>query len=132
MKPALYSADLRWRVIWFVHILQNSVAEALLFLGVCETTVERYISKFLVNGHVKPELVGRSHASISFAPRHCFCIPNHSSFRSCNLRSTTASRRSVRQRFLKWVYKGGKSYFRNAWMQCIFLLVGDSEVNRPA
>ena len=26
---------------------------------------------------------------------------NHSSFRSCNLRSTTASRRSLRQRFLK-------------------------------
>ena len=69
MKPALYSVDLPWRVIWFVHILQNSVAEALFFLGVCERTVERYISKFLLNGHVKPEPVGRSHGGISFAPR---------------------------------------------------------------
>ena len=69
MMPAPYSADLRWRVIWFVHILQNSVAEASFFLGVCERTVERYISKFLVNGGVKPEPVGRSYGSISFAPR---------------------------------------------------------------
>ena len=59
--PAPYSADLRWRVIWFVHILQNSVAEASFFLGVCERTVERYISKFLVNSHVKPGPVGRSY-----------------------------------------------------------------------
>jgi len=54
MMPAPYSADLRWWVLWFIHILQNSVAEASFFLGVCERTVERYISKFLVNGHVKP------------------------------------------------------------------------------
>ena len=54
MMPAPYSADLRWRVIRFVHILQNSVEEASFFLGVCERTVERYISKFLVNGYVKP------------------------------------------------------------------------------
>ena len=39
------------------------------FLGVCERTVERYISKFLVNGGVKPEPGGRSNSSISFAPR---------------------------------------------------------------
>ena len=58
--PATYSADLRWRVIWFVHILQNSEAEASFFLGVCERTVERCISKFLVNSHVKPGQVGRS------------------------------------------------------------------------
>ena len=38
-------------------------------LGVCERTVERYISKFLVNGDVEPEPVGRSYGSISFAPR---------------------------------------------------------------
>ena len=69
MMPAPYSADLRWRVIWFVHILQNSVAEALFFLGLCETPVESYISKFLVNGGVKSEPVGRSYGSISFAPR---------------------------------------------------------------
>ena len=43
--------------------------EASFFLGVCERTVERYISKFLVNGGVKPEPVGRSYGSISFAPR---------------------------------------------------------------
>ena len=31
--PAPYSADLRWRVIWFVHILQNSGADRrLIFL----------------------------------------------------------------------------------------------------
>ena len=32
-------------------------------------TVERYISKFLVNGHVKPGPVKRSYGSISLAPR---------------------------------------------------------------
>ena len=69
MMPAPYSANLRWRVIWFVHILQNSVAEASFFLGVCERTVERYISKFLVNGVVKRGPVGRSHGSISLSPR---------------------------------------------------------------
>ena len=53
----------------FVHILQNSEAEASFFLAVGERTVERYISKFLVNGRVKPEPVGCSYGSISFAPR---------------------------------------------------------------
>ena len=67
--PAPYSANLRSRVVWFVQILQNSVAEASFFLSVCERTVERYISKFLVKGHVKPGPVGRSYGSISFAPR---------------------------------------------------------------
>ena len=54
MIPAPYSDDL------FVHILQHSVAEASFFLDVCESTVERY---------VKPEPVGRSYSSISFARR---------------------------------------------------------------
>ena len=67
--PAPYSVDLRWRVIWFVHILQNSVTETSFFLGVCERTVERYISKCPVNGQVKLGPVGRSYSSISFAPR---------------------------------------------------------------
>ena len=82
--PAPNSVDLRWRVIWFVHILQNSVAETSFFLGFCERTVERYISKCPVNGQVKPGPVGRSYSSISFAPRfaprgrtRCFCIPNN-------------------------------------------------------
>ena len=106
MIPAPFSADLRWRVIWFVHILQNSVAEASFFLDVCERTVERYISRFVVNGDVKPEPVGRSYGSISCVPREELIFlhtkyRNHSSFRSCNLRSTTAIRRSLRQRFLK-------------------------------
>ena len=41
---------------------------------------------------------------------------NHSSFRSCNFRSTTAIRRFLRQRFLKQVYtscilqKGGRAF----------------------
>ena len=48
MMPAPYSDDLRWRVIWFVHIIQNSVAEASYLLGVCEKTVERDI--FLISG----------------------------------------------------------------------------------
>jgi len=74
MMPPPYSVDLWWRVIWFVHILQNSVVEASFFLRVCERRVERYISKFLVNGHVKPGLVGRSYGSTRRA--HCFCIPN--------------------------------------------------------
>ena len=66
-------------IIWFVHILQNSVAEVSFFLGVCERTVERFISKFLVNGGVKPEPVDPSYGSISFAPREeliFFCVPN--------------------------------------------------------
>ena len=67
--PAPYSANLRWRVIWFVHIVQNSVTETSFFLCVCERTMERYISKFLVNGGVQPEPVGRSYGSISFAHR---------------------------------------------------------------
>ena len=41
MMPAPYSTDFRWRVIWFVHILQNSVAEDSFFLSICERTVER-------------------------------------------------------------------------------------------
>ena len=45
--------DLRWRVIWFVHVLQHSVAEASFFLEVSERTLEHYISKFLVTGDVK-------------------------------------------------------------------------------
>jgi len=48
MMPASYSADLRWRIVWFVHILQNPVAEASFFVGVCERTVERYI--FQISG----------------------------------------------------------------------------------
>ena len=39
------------------------MAEASFFLGVCERTVERYISNFLVNGHVKPGPVGHSYDS---------------------------------------------------------------------
>ena len=59
--PVPYSANLRWRVIWFVYILQNSVAEAsFVLIGVCERTVERCISKFPVV---------RSYGSTSFAPR---------------------------------------------------------------
>ena len=55
------------------------MAEASFFLRVCERTVECYISKFLENGGVKPEPVGRSYGSISSAPREeliFFCILN--------------------------------------------------------
>ena len=41
MMPAPQSANQRWRVIWFVGILQNSVAEDSFFLSICERTVER-------------------------------------------------------------------------------------------
>ena len=62
MMPAPFSEDLRWQVIWFVHVLQHSVAfRFLFFLGVSERTVERYISKFLVTGDVKSEIIGRSY-----------------------------------------------------------------------
>ena len=47
--------------MWFVHVLKYSVAEASLFLGLSERTVERYISKFLVTGDVKLETIGRSY-----------------------------------------------------------------------
>ena len=60
MMPAPHIADLRWRVIWFVPILQNSVAEASFFLSVCERTVERFIFKFLVSGGVEPKPVGHT------------------------------------------------------------------------
>ena len=75
-------------------------------LGVCERAVERYISKFLVNGDVEPEPVGRSYGSISFAPREqltvfAYQIWKPQSLRSCNLRSTTAIHRSLRQRFFE-------------------------------
>ena len=61
MMPALFSEDLRWWVIWFVHVLQHSVAEASFFLGVSERTAEHYISKLLVTGDVKSETIGRSY-----------------------------------------------------------------------
>ena len=101
--PAPYSADLRWRVTGFVHILQNSVVEASFFLGVCERARERYVSKFLVKGGVQPAPVGRSYDCISFAPREELIFlhtkyENLSSFRSCNFRSTTVIHRSL---FLK-------------------------------
>ena len=60
MMPAPFNEDLRRRVIWFVHVLQHSVADASFFLGVSERTVERYISKFLVTGDVKSETIGHS------------------------------------------------------------------------
>ena len=59
--PVPFSEDLRWRVIWFVHVLQHSVAEASFFLGVSERIVEHYISKFLVTGKVKLETIGCSY-----------------------------------------------------------------------
>ena len=51
--------------------------------------MERYISKFLVNGDDKPEPVDRSYGSNSFAPHENSLslhikYGNHSSFRSCN------------------------------------------------
>ena len=52
---AKFRGDLRLRVIWFVHVLQHSVAETSFFLGVSEWTVEHYISKFLVTGDVKSQ-----------------------------------------------------------------------------
>ena len=50
-------------LVWFVHVLKHSVAEASLFLGVSERTVERYISKFLVTCDidVNSETIGRSY-----------------------------------------------------------------------
>ena len=64
IMPTPFSEDLRWRVIWFVHVLQHSVAETSFFLGVSERiTVERYISKFFVTGDVKSEIIGRSYVA---------------------------------------------------------------------
>ena len=94
MMPDPYSADLRWRGIWFVHILQNSVAEPSFFLGLCERTAERYISKFLVNGGVKPEPGCRPYGNqFSASQRTQFLhtkYENHSSFRSFNFSLTTS------------------------------------------
>ena len=55
MMPAGYIADLRWRVIWFVHILQNSVAEASSFLSVCERTVQGVKLTFFPGSHLAPK-----------------------------------------------------------------------------
>ena len=63
--PAPFSEDLRWWVIWFVHVLQHSVAEASFFLRVSERIVERHISKFLVTGKVKSETIGCSYEETS-------------------------------------------------------------------
>ena len=54
----------------------NSVAETSFFLGVCERTVERYISKCPVNGQVKPGPVGRLCQFCTTRRAHCFSIPN--------------------------------------------------------
>ena len=77
MIPAPYSADLRWPVLWFVHIFHNSVGKASFFIDICERTLERYISKFLVIGHVKPGPVSRSYGSISFTPREELIVFAH-------------------------------------------------------
>ena len=61
MMPAPFSDDLRWRVIWFVHVLKHSVAETSLFWGVSERTVKRYISKFPVTGDIKSKTIGHSY-----------------------------------------------------------------------
>ena len=60
MMPTPFSEDLRC-VIWLVHVLQHSFAEASVFLGVSERTVEHYISKFPVTGDVKSETIDRSY-----------------------------------------------------------------------
>ena len=71
--PAPYSADLRWRIIWFAHILQNSVAEASFFLGVCETQPARSTTpsggKTKDPGNEVAQPIGRSCGSISLSPR---------------------------------------------------------------
>ena len=59
--PAPFSKDLRCWVIWFVHVLKHSVAEASFVLGFSERTVERCICKFLVTGDVKSETIARSY-----------------------------------------------------------------------
>ena len=69
MMPAPYTVTTFDGESWFVHILQYTVAEASSFSGVCERTVERCISKFLLNDDVKPEPVGSLYGSISLAPR---------------------------------------------------------------
>ena len=101
MIPGPYSADLRWPVLWFVHIFYNSVGKASFFIDICESTLERYISKFLVIGRVKPGqlAVCTAVSVLRHAKNSSFLhtkYGNHRSFRSCNLRSvTTAISRSV-------------------------------------
>ena len=55
----------------------NSVAEASFFLGICGRTLERYISKFLVNGRVRPGPVSRSYGRIIFTPREELIVFAH-------------------------------------------------------
>ena len=72
MMPAPFSGDLRLRVIWFVHVLLHSVAEASFFLGGSKRKVERYISKFLVTGdgvHTRKRGTSFIKKSVSF-----FCL----------------------------------------------------------
>ena len=83
-------------LIWFVHALQNLVAEASFLLGVSERTVQRYISKFLVTGDIKSAKIGRSYGSIHFAPREeliiCEAVLSNPDKHSWRLQKTFTSR----------------------------------------
>ena len=59
--PAPFSEDLRWRVIWFVHVLQHSVAEDSYFLGVSKKRLSAIFLNFLVTDDAKSEIISRSY-----------------------------------------------------------------------
>ena len=72
MMPAPDSADVRWQVIWFAHIIQQ---QRIYFSQA--SVKEQWNAKFLVNGHVKPVPVSRSYSSISFTLREELVVFAH-------------------------------------------------------
>ena len=58
--PAPFSEDLRWRVIWFVHVLQHSVPRLHFSWAFLKEQLSATFLNFLVAGNAKSETIGRS------------------------------------------------------------------------
>ena len=50
--PAPFSEDLRWRVIWFVHVLQHSVLRLYFSWAFLKERLSTTVLNFLVTGDV--------------------------------------------------------------------------------
>ena len=61
MMPAPFSEDLRWRVIWFVHVLQHSVPRLHFSWAFLKEQLSVTFLNFLVAGNAKSETIGRSY-----------------------------------------------------------------------
>ena len=61
MMPDPFSEDLRWRVIWFVLVLQHSVPRLYFSWAVLKEQLSTIFLNFLVTGDEKSETKGRSY-----------------------------------------------------------------------